>query len=121
MYSGYAIAFDGVALWSFGNDSARNVIIFGVDNSSVSHTDNCKNNFWMLGEGLTDKINGSVGATEKKFSINFSKAKTNFCFSLHYNGDNDCMLLSCHLGVSEWIYILYMPECQGTPCLKQVW
>ena len=55
----------------------------------------------MLGEGLTDNINGSVGAAEKKFGINFSKAKTNFCLSMHYNGDNDCMFLSCHVGVSE--------------------
>ena len=30
---------------SFRNDDARDVIIFGVDNSSSSHTDNCKNNF----------------------------------------------------------------------------
>ena len=45
MYSGYAIAFDGTGLWIFGNDSAKNVVIFGVDNSSASHTDNCKNNF----------------------------------------------------------------------------
>ena len=26
--------------------------------------------------------------SEKKFSINFSKANTKFCSSLHYNGDN---------------------------------
>ena len=48
---------------------------FGVDNSSSSHTDNCKNNY-LLGEGPADDINGSVGAAEETFSINFSKAKT---------------------------------------------
>ena len=31
---------------SFGNDYARNIIIFGVDNTSLSHTDNLKNNFF---------------------------------------------------------------------------
>ena len=31
--------------WSFGNDLAKNVIIFGFDNSSSSHTDNLKNDF----------------------------------------------------------------------------
>ena len=36
--------------WSFGNDYARNVIIFGVDNSSSSPADNIKNNFLILGE-----------------------------------------------------------------------
>ena len=33
LYSGYGIAFDGKGEWSFGNDSARNIIIFGVDSS----------------------------------------------------------------------------------------
>ena len=32
MYSGYGITFDSVGSWSFDNDTARNVIIFGVDN-----------------------------------------------------------------------------------------
>ena len=34
VYSGYAIAFDGRCEWNFDNDCARNVINFGVDNSS---------------------------------------------------------------------------------------
>ena len=34
-------------------------------------------------------------------------------------GTFDCMFLSCHMRVSEWIHTLYLPECQGTPCLKQ--
>ena len=44
VYSGYEIAFDGTGSSSFGNDYARNVIMFGVDNNS-SHTDNRKNTF----------------------------------------------------------------------------
>ena len=32
-------------------DYARNVIIFVVENSSSSHTDNLKNKFLILGEG----------------------------------------------------------------------
>ena len=50
MYSGYGIAFDGKSCWSFDNDNARIVVIFGVDNSSPSHTDNLKNDFLILGE-----------------------------------------------------------------------
>ena len=34
VYSGYGMAFDGKGEWSFGNDYARNFIIFGIDNSS---------------------------------------------------------------------------------------
>ena len=60
--------------------------IFGVDNSSSSHTNNCKIHFLVLGEGPNDDINGSVGALEKNFSINFSKIKTKLCLSLHYDG-----------------------------------
>ena len=45
VYSCYRIAFDGKGELSFGNDYARNVIIFEVDNSSSSHADNLKNNF----------------------------------------------------------------------------
>ena len=32
--------FDGAGSGSFGNDFARNVLIFGVDNISSSHTNN---------------------------------------------------------------------------------
>ena len=49
MYIGHGTAFDGLGSWSFGNDSAMNVIIFGVDNSST-YTNNCKNNFLVLPE-----------------------------------------------------------------------
>ena len=34
IYRGYGIAFDGNGEWNFGNDFTRNVVIFGVDNSS---------------------------------------------------------------------------------------
>ena len=52
--------------WSFDNDFARNVVIFDVDDSSSSHTDNRKNNFLVIGEGPTQGINDSTGTAEKK-------------------------------------------------------
>ena len=54
--------------------------LFGVDKSSSSHTANDKNSFFVLGKR---PIKGSIGATKKPISINFSKAKIKFCFSLH--------------------------------------
>ena len=45
VYNDYGIAFDGKGEWSFCNDFARNVVIFGVDNSLSSHADNHRNNF----------------------------------------------------------------------------
>ena len=67
VYSGYGIVFDGAGSWSFSCDFARDIVIFGVDSSSLSHCYNCKYNFLVLGEGPIDDINGTVGAIEKKF------------------------------------------------------
>ena len=49
---------------SFDNDFARNVIIFGVDNSS-SHADNCKKILLILDEGPTFGVN-RISFTIKK-------------------------------------------------------
>ena len=78
VYSVYGVTFDSAGSWGFGNDFARNVIVFGVDNNSSSHSDNRKNNFLILGECPTYGINGSFGVPEKKFSINFTKQAQNF-------------------------------------------
>ena len=78
VYRDYRIAFDGKGEWSFGNDYARNVIIFGSDNSSLSHADNLKNNFLVLGEGDTFRINGSFGAPEKSLVLILVKQTQNF-------------------------------------------
>ena len=50
---------------------ARNVVIFGVDYSSLSQTNNRKNNVLVLGKGPTQEINDSTGAAEKKFVLIF--------------------------------------------------
>ena len=62
VYSGYVITFDSAGSASFDNGFARNVIIFGADNSLSSHSDNRKNNFLLLGESLTYGIDGSFGS-----------------------------------------------------------
>ena len=48
VYSSYRIAFDGAGSSNFGNDLVRNVIIFGINNSLSSYTDNQKNNFFKF-------------------------------------------------------------------------
>ena len=80
--NGRGMPFDGEGFQSFDHESARNVVIFGVDNISPSHTDNRNNNL-VIGERLTQGINDSTGAAENKFSTNFSKVNTKFCLSLH--------------------------------------
>ena len=70
------------------------MIIFGVDNSSSSHADNRKNNYIILGEGPTFGINGCFGLPEKAFSINFTKASTKFCLSLHFKAHNSYLFVN---------------------------
>ena len=79
VYSGYGIAFGERGWWSFDNDTARNVIIFGVDNSSSYHSDNPKNNFLILGKTPTFGINGRLGSSDIRFRISFTKGNTKFC------------------------------------------
>ena len=47
---------NGKGYWSFDNDTARNVLIFGVNNSPSSNNDTPKNNFLVLGERTTEGI-----------------------------------------------------------------
>ena len=94
VYSGYGITFNSTDWWSFSNDIAKNVIIFGVDNSSSSYVDNRKNNFLILGLDPTFEINGNFCSPEKIISINFTKANTKFCLSLHYNVDNSYLFVN---------------------------
>ena len=70
VYSGYGIAFDSARSQSFGNGFARNVVIFGVNNSSSSHIDNL-NNFLVLGEGPTDYITSASVQHKKNVQYQF--------------------------------------------------
>ena len=94
VYSGYRITFDIGGSWRFDNDTARNVIIFGVDSSSSPHVDNRKNKSLMLGLGPTYRINGRFDSMEKKFSINFTKSNTKFCLGLYYSCDNSYLFVN---------------------------
>ena len=69
VYSCYGITFNGANSSNFGNGDARNVI-FGVDDSSSSHTDNPNS--------PTYGMNGSFGSTEKSLVIILVKQIQNF-------------------------------------------
>ena len=94
VYSGHGITINSAGSESFGNDFARNVIIFGFDNSSSSHFDNRKINFLIFDEGPTYGINGSFGVPGKRFSINFTKANAKFRLCLHYNADSSYLFVN---------------------------
>ena len=63
---------------NFNKDTPKNVVVFGVDDSSSSHADNCKNNIWILGEVPTYRIDEKFDSPEKKFRIFFLKQAQNF-------------------------------------------
>ena len=88
------MVFDGKSMQSFDKDFPTNVVIFGVNNNLSSYGDNRKNNLLVLGKGPTSGINWRFGASEKNFSIDFSKAKHKFCSSLCYNGDNSYLFIN---------------------------
>ena len=56
VHNSWRIAFNGEGSTSFDIDYARNVVVFGADDSSSSHTKNRKNQFLLLGKGPTQGI-----------------------------------------------------------------
>ena len=74
----------------------------------------------------------SLAAVPTIDSGEFEKARYIICakrialLSLRLEGEETLkyrcvyMLLSCHIRLSDWIYTLDLPECQGTPCSKQL-
>ena len=54
------------------------VVIFGVNNSASSHTDNEMKKFLLLGEKPTHDINDSFGTAEKHLVLTLHKQTQNF-------------------------------------------
>ena len=69
-FTSFGIGFDDAGSQRFANDFVRNVKIFCVDNSSLYHADNCKNNFLVSSEGPI-------------FDIYLTMPKTKFLLSLY--------------------------------------
>ena len=92
-YSSYGIAFNRKGSYSNGDEVGRNVVIFGVDKSSSWHIDNKLKDIVILSKGLTQGLEHTLTA-EKLYSINFTKEKTKFCLSLHYNGANSYLFVN---------------------------
>ena len=94
-YKGYGICFDEGGIFSMGNiDSSRNVLIFGVHENSVIHSNNKANNIFIMGDGFVQGINDTTSYAEKIYSQNFTAVNKNFLLSLHYNGDNSYLFVN---------------------------
>ena len=101
MHSGCGIEFDGKDEWHFCNGFPWNVI-FGICNSLSSHS-HYKNKLFILSEGDTFSVNGNFGTA---FYVNFSKANTKFCLSLHYDGDSFLLMEKKSISLKLVIKIL---------------
>ena len=94
-YKGYGICFDEGGSFSIGNiNNGRNVLIFGVDESSVVHSNNKASNIYVMADGIVQGINDTTLYAEKIYSQNFTQPSKKFTLSLHYNGDDSYLFVN---------------------------
>ena len=72
----------------------KNVIIFGVDNSSSVNIDSRNKNILVLGEGSTQGLEDVTVTAEAKCSVNCTESKKTFVLSLHYNRNNSFLFVN---------------------------
>ena len=78
-HSGYGIRFDALSQFRLWNGEwGKNVVIFGVGNSSYMHADNRAKDILVLGEGATDGLDDNTVPGEAKYLIVFNKSKNLF-------------------------------------------
>ena len=88
-YKGYGICFDEGGTFSKGTiTNGRNVLIFGVHESSLTHENNKANNIFVMGDGFVQGINGTTLYAEKIYSQNFTQPNKKFVLSLHCNNND---------------------------------
>ena len=94
-FNGRGLAFDSRGEWTHADGStARNIFIFGTDNSNSKFDDNRKLNFTCLGRGYTEFFKGKNVFAESVFKKNFTKNNIKFVLSLHYNSDKSYLIVN---------------------------
>ena len=94
-YKGYGICFDEGSSFSKGNISnSKNVLIFGVDESSLVHANNKANNIYVIGDLIVQRINDTTLYAEKIYSQNFTQPSKKFVLSLHYNHNDSYLFVN---------------------------
>ena len=87
--------FDEGGTFSMGNiNNGRNVLIFGVDKSSLVQSNNKANNIYVMGDGIVQGINDTTLYAEKTYSQNFTQPSKKFVLSLHYNSDDSYLFVN---------------------------
>ena len=94
-YKGYGICFDKGGSFSEGSiNNGRNVLICGVHESSLLHSNNKANNIYVMGKDFVQGINDTTLYAEKVYSQNFTQLNKKFVLSLHFNDDNSYLFVN---------------------------
>ena len=94
-YKGYGICFNKGGSFSEGSISnGRNVLIFGVHQSSLLHSNNKAINIYVMGKGFVQGINDTTLYAEKVYSQNFTHLNKKIALSLHHNDDNSYIFVN---------------------------
>ena len=94
-YEGYGICFDEGGTFSKGKiNNGRNVLIFGVHESSLVHANNKANNIYVMGDLFVQGINDTTLYAEKVYSQNFTAVNKKFVLNLHHNADNSYLFVN---------------------------
>ena len=88
-YSGYGTGFGSRSLFSYPCfNGGKTVVIFWLSNGSLVYIDEKRKDILVLGEGLTQGLDGTTTKAEAKYS------KRKFCSSLHYKGSNSFLFVN---------------------------
>ena len=94
-YKGYGICFGEGGTFGIGNiKNGRNVLIFGVHESSLAHANNKANNIFIMGDGLVQGINDTTLYAEKIYSQHFTQPNKKFVLSSHYNDNYSYLFIN---------------------------
>ena len=78
-YEGYGISFDKGGTFSIGNiNNGKNVLIVGVHENLVTHSNNKANNIYIIVDGFVQGINDTTLYAEKIYSQNFTAVNKRF-------------------------------------------
>ena len=94
-YKGYGICFDESGMFSEGSiKNGRNVLIFGVHENSVIHSNNKTNNIYVMGKDFVQGINDTTLHAEKVTIKILLKESKKFVLSLHYNRNDSYLFVN---------------------------
>ena len=109
-------SFNNIYFWKYSHPLYSTLLCKAEPCFHLINTKKKTLSFIPLLRQLKFKCHITMQLTIKLSTINLSITTV----YLHDNKNHhECMFLSCHVHVSEWIHTLQLPECQRTPCSRQ--